>query len=232
MGLIGKLLNGQTRVQFIQNATNTVIQFDASIKEVHSKQSTATEFPIENGPTISDHMIPKPQKLELTGIISDTPIGDLKGLLTEAATTVVSRLTPPIGIIGLGAGFALFNALSKSSRPSVAAYGQLLQLQANAQSFDVITSLFRYSNMYIESISVPRDSETGRVLLFTVSLIQLTIVTPQSVNIQIFANPGMAAPKADVGQQSTGIPSGFEKGLDKSTSIINSVAGRGPSGGT
>lgn len=217
MGLLGSVLGGQQRVQFIQNGTNTIIQFDASLKEDHQRESPPTEFPVENGQVVSDHIIVKPFNLELTGIISDTPIGGIQGLLTEVATSLTASLLPPVGLIAGAAGVALFSALSKSKSPSVAAYSQLLQLQAGIppngpQPFDVLTSLYRYPSMWIKSLSVPRDSDTGRSLLFTVSLTQLILVSPQSVNVQIFANPSLSANLADTGQQGPGYLSAIQQG--------------------
>lgn len=229
MGLLGAVF-GKTRVQFIQN-NNTVIQIDASIKETHGRESPPTEFPVENGVGITDHIQIKPFTLEIEGMISDTPIGGVKGLLTEAATTATSALLPPIGTVALGGAFALFSALSSSKSPSVAAYGQLLQLQAAAQPFDVLTSLYRYDNMWIKSISVPRDAQNGNVLLFTVSLVQLLIVTPQSVNVQIFANPGLSANQADAGEQGLDPASAFKAGETKAQSLLNINGGASPIGG-
>lgn len=208
---LSNLLSSKTRVQFIQN-NNTVISFDASIKENHTRESPPTEFPIEDGREISDHIILKPFNLELTGVISDTPIGGLQGLLQEAGVTAAAALLPPVGIVAAAGALALFSALASSKSPSVAAYGQLIQLQTNAQPVDVITSLYRYPNMWIKSISVPRDSETGQVLLFTVSLVQLLIVRPQSVNISIFANPALSANKADLGQNGLDLASDAQQG--------------------
>lgn len=211
MGLLGSIF-GKQRVQFIQNGSNTIIQLDCSLKEEHKRSSPPTEFPVENGDTVSDHIIVKPFSLEITGIISDTPIGGVQGLLTEVASTLASKLQPPIGLVAGAAGVALFSALSKSSSPSVAAYGQLLQLQQTAQPFDVLTSLYRYPSMWIADISAPREAETGNILMFTVQLVQLLLVSPQSVNVQIFANPALAANLADTGQQNLGILSGIQQG--------------------
>lgn len=210
MGLLGAIA-GTTRVQIIQN-NNTVIQLDASIKELHQRESPPTEFPVENGTTISDHVIIKPLSLELTGIISDTPISGANQLLTEAATTLTSALLPPVGLVVGSAAYALYKSLSDSKSPSVAAYNQLLQLQENAQPVDVLTSLFRYTNMWIKSISAPRDADTGKALIFTISLVQLLLVTPQSVSIQIFANPDLAAGPADVGQQDPALANAAKQG--------------------
>lgn len=219
MGLLGAIFGNTTRVQFIQN-NNTVVQVDASIKETHKRSSPPTEFPVENGTTITDHVIIKPFNLELTGIISDTPIGNAQQLITEAATTLVSALTPPIGLIAGSVAYALYKSLSNSKSPSVAAYEQLLNLQQNAQPVDILTSLKRYTNMWISDISVPRDAETGKVLLFTVSLVQLLLVTPQSVNIQIFANPDLAAAGADVGQQDPAFAKAFQQGRATATAPV------------
>lgn len=230
MGLYGSIF-GKTRVQFIQN-NNTVIQIDASISETHSRESPSTEFPVENGTSISDHTLIKPFKLEIQGMISDTPIGGVQGLITEAATTATAALLPPVGTVVLGGAFALFSALSKSKSPSVAAYGQLLQLQASAQPFDVLTSLYRYENMWINSISVPRNAQDGNALMFTISLAQLLIVKPQSVDVKIFANPGLSANQTDAGEQGLDPASAFKRGDDKATSLLQTTGGKLPVGGT
>jgi hypothetical protein len=198
MGLLGSILGGQQKVQFIQN-DNTIIEFDASIHENHTRDSVPTEFPIEGGNTISDHVIVKPFALELNGIISDSPISPTK--ITQIASELTASLLPPVGIVTGALGVALFNTISNSQSPSVAAYAQLLQLQQNAQAFDVLTTLYRYPSMWIKSITVPRDAGLGNVLMFTISLVQLTLVSPQSVNIQIYADPDTAAGLANVGQQ-------------------------------
>lgn len=223
MGLLGSL-GGQQRVQFIQNSTSTIIQLDASLKENHSRKSTPTKFPIENGTNISDHLIIEPFELDITGIITDTPLGGIQQILTEVATTAVSSLVPPAGLIAGGVGFALFKALSNSKSPSVAAYGQLLALQANGQPFDVLTSLYRYPSMWIADLSAPRDSETGKSLMFTIKLSQLILVSPQSVNIQIFANPALSANQADLGQQGLGAAKGFPAGKAAADLDISTVS--------
>lgn len=217
MGLFGSIL-GQQRVQFIQNSSSTIIQLDASLKETHKRESPPSEFPIENGDTVSDSVLIRPFSLDITGIITDSPIGGVQGLITEGATSLVSALLPPIGVVAGAAAYGLFKSLSSAKSPSVAAYLQLLKLQENAQPFDVLTSLFRYPNMWIKALSVPRDAQTGAALIFDVSLVQLLLVTPQSVNVQIFANPGLSANKADLGQQGLELPNGFANGqaaLDK-----------------
>lgn len=225
-GLVGSLLGGgKTKVQFIQN-NSSIFQMDVSIKETHSRESPPTEFPVENGQTVSDHIILKPFGLEINGLITDSPIGGVAGLLTEVGTSIASKLVPPAGLALVSQGVALLSSLSGSKSPSVAAYVQLLQIQQKALPFDVLTSLYRYPNMWIKGISVPRDVQTGASITFTVQLVQLLLVSPQSVSVQIFANPGLAAGVADQGQKSAGLANGFAAGLGASTATINSVVGK------
>lgn len=227
---LSSILSGKTKVQFIQN-NRTVITLDASLNEKHTRESPPTEFPVENGMVVSDHILMRPFSLEITGIISDTPIGGVGGLLTEAATTLASALIPPRALTAVAGAVSLFSALANSKSPSVAAYGQLLLLQQNGQPMDVITSLYRYPNMWIESISVPRDAANGKILLFTVKLKQLLLVSPQTVNVAVFANPSLSANNADVGSQSNSIPNGFQAGYENTTSAIKAVAPNGIVGG-
>jgi len=233
MGLLGAIV-GQQRVQIIQN-DNTVLQLDCSVSETHSRESPPTEFPLENGQTISDHVIVKPFSLEITGIISDTPIGGVGGLITEAATSLTSALAPAVGVLAgaaaLAGGKALFSSISGAKSPSVAAYLQLLQLQQDAQPLTILTSLNRYTNMWIKGISVPRDANTGQVLQFTVQFTQLLLVTPQSVNIAIFANPGLAAAEANSGEQGLNLSKQYQQGFKNATSAVNAVLPGGISGG-
>lgn len=203
MGLLS-LIGAKQRVQFIQAATpgnpqKPIITIDCTISERHSRSSPPSEFPIENGDTVTEHQVIKPFELDIEAIISDTPIGSLTQLGVEAITTAVSAALPPAGIIGAAAGYSLYSALASSKSPSVAAYGQLLQLQASRQPFDVLTSLSRYPSMWIKHLTVPREASTGKVLLFHVSLVQLLLVSPQTVNIQKYARPSSSAPKADAG---------------------------------
>lgn len=220
--LVG-ILSSKTKVQFIQN-NSTVIQLDASVSETHTSVVDPSEFPVENGQVISDFLINKPPELEITGIISDYPIGGVQGLLTEAATALTANLLPPAGLTALSAAVGLITGGGTS--PSVAAYLKLIKLQKSGQPVDVLTSLFRYSNMWLTSISVPRDAQNGRILLFTAKFRQLLIVQSQSVNVSIFANPGLAAGNADTGNQSTAA-SAYALGQKSFNGLVggNSVGG-------
>jgi hypothetical protein len=222
MGILAAL-GSPRKVQFLKNG-NTIIEFEASLSESHSRKSTPTEFPIENGNVINDHVILKPFELNLNVIITDNPISGIAGLLTESATTLTSKLTPPIGSIALGAGLgglSAIKALLGADSPSVTAYKQLLRIQEHAEFFTVLTSLFRYPNMVISSLDVQREANNGRALVASIGLVQLTIVKPKSTNIKL-ANPGLSSGLNDIGQQGSG-ESPFIKGAKDGFSDTNSA---------
>lgn len=50
------------------------IFLDATLNEDHNYISRVTQFPIESGEIISDHIINEPETLSLSGIVSDSPL--------------------------------------------------------------------------------------------------------------------------------------------------------------
>jgi hypothetical protein len=220
--IVGLFTQGRQKVQFIQTSTGTIITIDASLQETHERQSPPTEFEVEDGSTVSDHIIVKPFSLKVQGIITDTPLS----LINAALSTVASAILPPVGIIGAGIGVALSKALVGSKSPSVAAYGQLLNLQSTKLPFDVLTSLQRYSSMWIKSISVPRDAQTGKAIVFDVELVQLLLVSPKSVNTLIFKNADLSAAEQDEGKQNLTNPAleAAKQGVKDGTSLAGGAA--------
>lgn len=51
-----------------------LVELDVTISENHTFNSRATNFPIETGGQITDHIINDPDVLELVGLVSDTPL--------------------------------------------------------------------------------------------------------------------------------------------------------------
>lgn len=50
------------------------IVFDTVTVEEHKYASRVTNFPVEFGPIVSDHIVKEPDRVNITGIVSDTPI--------------------------------------------------------------------------------------------------------------------------------------------------------------
>lgn len=220
-GVKQALLGVPGRVQLIPVGSSTVISFDVSVSETHSRDANPTAFPLEDGRTISDHIVVAPFELTLNGLITDTPIGGLAGYTSEVLTTALTAFAGPLGVTAAAASFAVANALNKSPSPSAIAFAQLLKLQAGEPDatpakapplLDVVTSLRRYPSMVIKSISVPRDATTGKALKFTLVLTQLTVVSPQTVDVTVFRNSGLSSNEGKLGEKD-GKPGQFDAGV-------------------
>lgn len=155
---IGNVLQGN----LIGQTTGIVV--DATLTESHVLASEVTNYPIETGATISDHVQLKPLVYNMTGIISDNPIGFLVlGNIAQVVNTVQS-------LFGQGR--------------SQEAYYAIFQLWQSRTPFTVTTNLKRYENMIFTSFVVDDDVDTSNEINFKASLQQVTIVTSQSISSQ------------------------------------------------
>lgn len=62
--------------KYVQSNVGGVF-LDATLSEDHSYNSRVTNYPVEDGRIISDHVINEPETLQITGIVSDTPLSIL-----------------------------------------------------------------------------------------------------------------------------------------------------------
>ncbi len=120
---------------------------DAALTENHNLSADVTEFPVEDGSTISDHVIVKPRQYSCTGVISNSPlaaIAALRNAATEPATE----------------GRQILEAILETKK--------VITIQ---------TTLRSYANMVMESLSFEESSTTGDALRFAASFRQITITT-------------------------------------------------------
>jgi hypothetical protein len=128
---------------------------DAAISEEPSLESEVTEYPVESGATISDHVRNLPLTLELEFTVSDTPIG-------QAAT-----------------------ARAAGAVPSSEARQFLETLRASRRPFSVVTARRTYESMIFTSLAFPRDGETGDALVGRASLQHFEIVNVRRVAVEL-----------------------------------------------
>lgn len=127
---------------------------DVSVSENHSSTYDIQQHPIEDGSEIADHIIVKPKRLTIEGVITDTPSG--------------------IGALLIVPG--LIDRFSGSPR-SIESFKTIQNYLDGKQLFDVVTGLKVYKNMAVRSFNVPRRAMFGRGLNFTMELNELQIVT-------------------------------------------------------
>jgi len=70
MAVVNFLFGNQTASGFnIEGAVS--FEADLTIEEMHNRSATATDHPVEDGGTISDHVILEPERVRLDGFVTD-----------------------------------------------------------------------------------------------------------------------------------------------------------------
>ena len=138
-------------------AAPVMLAFDAMISEQPDFTATPTQSIVEDGSTISDHVTLKPIKLQVHGVITDTPLGQPRGTLNRSA----------------------------NGKPmSATAFDYIKTLYLNKQPFDFVGGLQVYSSMVITSFKPIRNAETGDALRFECTMEQVLIVSSEVLTQQ------------------------------------------------
>jgi hypothetical protein len=218
-GLYGQLdraINGDPKkVQFVQGNV-TVVEFDASLNESHSISTQPTDFAIEDGQSVCDHIRVAPLDLQLSVVKTDTPIDNRDELIRSGVVAAASAVGGPIGTLAAAAAlqqntkYVALQAQNKSQSPSQQAYEAVSRLAAGTPStsgltqpqvFDVITSLKRYPSMCIKNMSVQKDGSTGYAVVFQLQLQQVRLVSSQTVEVSAPAQPALSGVKKKLAEK-------------------------------
>lgn len=127
--------------------------FDAFIRMDHVTKLKLTEHPVQTGSNITDHAFLEPRELTMEIAMSDTA----ESLVTEQFTGHWSR--------------------------SVKAYEIMKDLQAQRVPIQVLTKLGLYTNMMIETLSVPDDYLTLYGLRATLTLREVIVAETKTVKL-------------------------------------------------
>jgi hypothetical protein len=187
-----------------------VIAFDATPNELHSNEAETTDHPVEEGSDISDHVRKRPRKIELNGLVTNTPIVFLASLRAESPKT---------------------DDLLPTDDRVETAYAELKRVQDAGETVDVFTTLEEYEGMMIESIPVTRDARRGNMLDCGVVLKELQ--TAKALSIEVPA-PIKAANKAakNAGKKSKkGATAAKQRKINEITANNEQALGAGLFGG-
>ena len=157
---------------------------DATLSHSHTYTNSVTQFPVENGFNISDHVRHEPDKLTMEGMITDTPL-----------TTAISQQEVDSNILNYDATYAKYvhDKLLKEDNygRTFAAFKTLCDLAGvsypdqntikDPQILTVVTGLRAYTDMVITSLSFPVNPRTGLALRFTIDFIKINRVTLETV---------------------------------------------------
>lgn len=147
---------------------------DARISEDHQRSNDVTQYPVEFGSPVTDHVRNRPLVLTMTGMVSDAPIEYLE--FSEDLNREESGETRSRG-----------------------AYDQLISIYESKDVVDVQTTLDLYTNMVIQDLTIPRNSGVGAELRFTATLIQISKARTEfaEINIENVTDINSSAPEID-----------------------------------
>lgn len=200
-------------------------EIDATINEVHEFSATVTQSQIEDGSTISDHIIINPIRLNLEGVITETPISFITSALTAGASALSSNIPSKFGAAAATLGGASLSGLLTSSRSPDDVYKVLKELFEKREPFTVVTGLTVYDNMVFTSLSIPRSAQYGRAIKFSATLEQLKIVQTKLVPVpefKVMSGIGSTVSSTqDLGDQASSAAS--EAASSKGSSILKNL---------
>ncbi|WP_419687276.1 phage baseplate protein [Burkholderia theae] len=162
------------------------VTISAIVEEVYSDNAVITEHPVEKGAPINDHAYVRPREVIMKCGWSNA---DYSALLGAAVVSF-----DPTGANTMATGTYVD-----------AIYSKLLQLQANRERIDVVTTRRKYSNMLIQGLTVVTDQKSSSALMVTATLKQVIIVSTQATKLPPRSN--QANPAATAETQNAGVKS-------------------------
>lgn len=168
-----------------KNAGELLLRIDATTKEEHSLKAKATKHEVEDGSSLSDHILQGGVGLVLEGIVSDNPITMEMAAISTAAGVVGGVMSnESLGALVTGAG-AYFGGLlmEDSKKPSLTAYSVLRDMYEQKQLFTVVTGLNIYTDMVMEQLTVTRNSRKSNALHFVARFAKISYAQTMIVDV-------------------------------------------------
>ncbi len=160
------------------------ITLDARMESEDILVNDVTEYPVETGATVSDHIWPKPRRFSIKGFITNAPVKFLG--------------------VGLNPVGGIANAVTNPVNYTKKAYEELERICAARELVEIFTPQKTFKNMAIEKISIPSTPADGEALYFTAEVKQVVFVNSLAVAVYLKApKAGSAKPKAEKGKTPT-----------------------------
>jgi len=145
------------------------LDIDVAKSEEHRIENEATEFPVESGATITDHVRRKPRGLTVEGVVTDTPLHPDPVEAANGAKRSTTALAE----------------LERMFDPKAEDFGAVA----------IVTSLKRYASMLPLTLTIPRDRTTTGGLFFTAVFQELQTVTNARLAVRVSTVRGAAKRK-------------------------------------
>lgn len=133
------------------------LELDAMLSERQKYGNDITNFPIESGSSISDHVIQAPEEVEIEGFVTNTPVEFLSGLRSGKDDRVLNAYLTLLEI----AGYKYPNQAYKFNKLTTIA-----EAKNEFKLVEIISGLRVYTNMGLVTLDIPLDAKTGDVIKF------------------------------------------------------------------
>ena len=187
------------------------VVLDVVKEETLTHENDVTDHPVEQGADISDHIRPKPKKIALEALVSNTP------LTAGQRTRVVNYVTANTGQLFSFTTTSINDALAGHRGYAEAAYEALQKLADDGAIFRYVGKTRTYENVVFENFTVTRNKDTGDALRFSATLKQIRFVTNKSSIVKVAKEPKANKP-ADKGKQTA-----EDVTSDRKTSILRDL---------
>ena len=222
---IYKQLAGEARpTEFIDSLGRVLLRFDVVLSENYSRSAQPTSFAVEDGSTISDHIIRAPIAYDLVGLVTDTPLATADSLQNdrisadpnsspiaqEVVTTAAAGILPPAAVIAAAGAHSLWQSQKNAVSRSRAAYQTLCRMQYGNPTasppvaptiFIVQTKLETFGNMMIADLQTSRDDKSGSSLTFAIKMVRIDIAAAQTISLGGLSNKALSALQQSIGEK-------------------------------
>ena len=172
---------------------------DAVLREKHLTQGSVTEFTVESGGAISDHLIKELARLEASIFVTNTPIistdalpGSVRSMDLDLQD--LSEFSRGANAGGLKPSRSQHESVANFDSANVLAFDQevdrvsqlhdhLSGLMSSSTLLSISTSLTSYDDMVVTAISTPRESKDGESATIDISLVQMRFADTGSVDV-------------------------------------------------
>lgn len=130
------------------------IDLDVVQDEIHEWTNDVTQFPVETGSPITDHIQPQPDRITISGIMSNSAIGKVA-----------------------------MDELNSGDDRIQTAFDALLKLKEDRILVTVYTRFKIYDDMAIKSCNIPRNAQSGDSINFKMEFVKVRLVETQTIDV-------------------------------------------------
>lgn len=190
------------------------VPLDALVSEKTSLNSRATDYAVEDGPPVTDHVVQESELLTLDGWVTAAEVSLLGGLVEGA----VSALRTGGSLRGLSA---------KAGRSKlISAKDALRKIHADRLPITVTTGLDVYVDVVMERCEIGRTNEGGDRFEISADFKRIRKVTLRQADIPPEKTSGSATGKAGQTKTNAGKTNGTEV-TPKQKTDLGKLTGRG-----